>query len=136
MFGLVLLLLFDIFILIIFVVIGRLFYKTKPKTAYFIWCFTLYLLIRSIHYGNNRTEIGGDQYLDKFIGTFKIDISNSKYESLNIKDYNSLYLTVKKDHSFEFSKETPFFNSKTGHWQHMDDGDISWTEVSVGEMSA
>ena len=75
----------------------------------------------------------GDKTISDYVGTYKIDIYNSSYDSVDLTQYKDLKLFVKANKTFKFSIKTPLFTDTVGHWQHMDDGDISWTEISVGD---
>ena len=117
---------------IMFLVVGQLLHKKYSKIAYSFWGLALLLLISFIYTQNTRNTSLGDKDLDKYIGTYKINIQSSNYDFINLTEYNDLELNVNADHTFNFSRETPFFDNTSGKWRHMDDGDISWTEITVG----
>jgi len=119
-----------IFILLI---IGQLFYKKFPKISLTIFGLTVLLLIYFIYSFNTMNTRFGDKTISDYVGTYKIDIYNSSYDSVDLTQYKDLKLFVKANKTFKFSIKTPLFTDTVGHWQHMDDGDISWTEISVGD---
>ena len=132
MWGILGALIFSGLVFTILLIIGQLFYNKYPKTAYCIWGFTFLLLAYFIYSFNTKNESSGDKDLKKYVGNYELDIHNSNYDSINVKDYYDLVLIVRNDKTFKFSRETPFFDENFGHWQHMDDGDINWTEISIG----
>ncbi len=125
---------FIVFVAIVFLFIGQALYENYPKTASVIWGLTFLLSGYFIYNISTRNTRLGDRYSKDYLGNYKIDIYNSNYDSVNLRNYQDLILTVHKDHTFEFSKETPFFDSTIGHWQHIEGGDISWTEISIGSQ--
>lgn len=122
-------------IISILLIVGQLFYKRFPKVCFTIWGLTALLLFYFIYGFNTANSRFGDQAIDKFTGTYKIDIYQSSYDSLDLSNYNDLQLIVLSDKKFKFSYKTPFFKDTIGYWQHMDDGDISWTEISMGDKN-
>lgn len=123
------------FIILILLIVGQLFYKKFPKVSFTIWGLTVLLVFYFIYSFNTANPHFGDQVKNEYVGTYKIDIYQSTYDSLDLLKFNDLLLIVNGDKSFKFSYKTPFFNDTMGHWQHMDDGDISWTEISVGDKN-
>ena len=122
-------------IILILLIVGQLFYNKFPRVSLTIWGLTVLLLVYFIYSFNTANSRFGDQVKNEFVGTFKIDIYQSNYDSRDLKSYNDLLLIVKGDKTFTFSYKTPFFKDTIGYWQHMDDGDISWTEISVGDKN-
>jgi hypothetical protein len=120
-------------IILILLIIGQLFYNKRPKVSYSIWGLTVLLLFYSIYSFSTASSRFGDRTKNEYVGIYKIDIHNSSYDSIDLSMYNTLQLIVKDNKTFEFSYKTPFFTDTNGYWQHMDDGDISWTEISVGD---
>lgn len=119
-------------IILVLLVIGQLFYRRFPKVSYTIWGVTLALLVIVAYLSNTSTSRFGDRTLTQYTGTYTIDIAKSSYENIDLTEYKDLKLIVYENKTFRFSYKTPFFQYTTGYWQHMDDGDISWTEISVG----
>jgi hypothetical protein len=119
-------------IIFFLLVVGQLFYNKSPKLGLAIWGLTVLLLFYCIYSFNTAHSRRGDQAMNEYVGTYKIDIYQSAYDSVGLSNYKDLLLVVHGDNTFSFSNNTPFFRDTTGHWQHMDDGDISWTEISVG----
>ena len=122
-------------IILILLIVGQLFYKKSPRISLTIWGLTILLLAYFIYSFNTANSRFGDKSKNEFVGTFKIDINQSNFDSIDLKQYNDLLLFVKSDKTFTFSYKTPFFKDTMGYWQHMDDGDISWTEISVGDKN-
>ena len=120
-------------IIIILLIVGQLLYKKNPKLTYILWGSAVLLLAYFIYSFNTTNTRLGNLDKEKYVGTYKIDFYNSSYDSVDLSNYKDLFLAVKIDNTFEFSEKVPFFTDKTGHWQHMDNGDISWTEISVGD---
>ncbi len=121
-------------IIISLLTFGQILYKKYPKVAYVIWGIALLFLISLIYTQNTKNTSLGDKNMEQFVGTYKIDVFNSFYDSVDLSKYCDLLLIVNNDHTFHFSKASPFFDDVTGNWQHMDDGDISWTEISIGKQ--
>ena len=122
-------------VILILLIAGQLFYNKFLRVSLTIWGFTVLLLAYFIYSFSTANSRFGDQVINEFVGTFKIDINQSNYEGVDLKIYNELLLNVKGDNTFTFSHKTPFFRDTIGYWQHMDDGDISWTEISVGDKN-
>ena len=120
-------------IILVLLFVGQLFYNKFPKVSFSIWGLTVLLLFYFIYSFNTSNTHFGDKSLTNYVGTYKIDINNSSYDSIDLKQYTDLQLIVKADKTFKFSYKTPLFKDTIGYWQHMDDGDISWTELSVGQ---
>ncbi|CAN5407620.1 hypothetical protein BH10BAC2_BH10BAC2_43760 [soil metagenome] len=123
------------FIILVLLIVGQLFYNKFPKVCFTIWGLTVLLLFYFIYSFNTANTRFGDKALADYVGTYKIDIYNSSYDSVDLKEYTDLQLIVNANKTFKFSYKTPFFKDTIGHWQHMDDGDISWTELSIGKGS-
>lgn len=119
-------------IIIVLLLIGEAFYKRFPKVCFTIWGFTVLLLFYFIYSFNTSNTRLGDKEINNYVGTYKIDVNNSLYDSTELQQYYDLQLIVKADKTFTFSYEAPFFEDTVGHWQPMSDGDISWTEISLG----
>ena len=119
-------------IILSLLIVGQLFYNKSPKLGLAIWGLTVLLLFYFIFSFNTANSRRGDQSSNEYVGTYKIDINQSAYDSVELSNYKDLLLIVHGDNSFTFSYKPPFFGDTTGNWQHMDDGDISWTEISVG----
>jgi hypothetical protein len=122
-------------IILILLIVGQLFYNKFPRVSLTIWGLTVLLLAYFIYSFNTANSSFGDKVKNEFVGTFKIDIYQSNFDSTDLKNYSDLLLNVKGDKTFTFSYKTPFFKDTIGYWQHMDDGDISWTEISVGDKN-
>ena len=125
-------LIFSGLVIIFLLVVGQILYRKYPKTAYWIWGLTILISAYLLYSFNTKNISSGDKDLEKYVGNYEIDLYNSNYDGVNLQDYYDLLLTVNKNKTFKFSKETPFFDTSFGHWQHIDDGDINWTEISIG----
>ena len=121
--------------IIALLIVGQLLYRKSSKLAYTIWALTLVLFIYLIYSFNTANTRMGDLSKNEYIGTYKIAYASSSYDSIDLNNYKDLLLIVKADNTFEFSRQVPFFSACKGYWQHMDDGDISWTEISVGDKN-
>ena len=93
---------------LLMLLLGQLMYDTHRKIAHIIWSISLSLLIFFIYNFNNKNTQAGDENSQRFLGVYNIDISNSNYDNIDIADYYDLTLTVKADHGFVLSKESPF----------------------------
>lgn len=133
--GPLLAIIFSGLIILILFIIGQLFYNKRPKVSFIIWGLTVLLLFYFIFSFNADNSRFGDREKNDYVGTYKIDIYNSSYDSIDLSLYNTLQLVVKDNKTFKFSYKTPFFKDTMGYWQHIDDGDISWTEISVGDKN-
>jgi hypothetical protein len=122
-------------IILTLLIIGQLFYDKHPKVSFRIWGFTVLLLFYFIYNFSTANSRHGDRAIYLYVGIYKIDISNSTYDNIDLSLYNTLQLVVRADKTFEFSYKTPFFTNTRGHCQPMFDGDISWAEISVGDKN-
>ena len=133
--GLLVAVIFVGLIILILLFVGQAFYNKFPKVSYTIWGLTVLFLLYFVYSFNTANTRLGDKSINDYIGTYKIDTNSSSYDNIDLTNYYNLTLTVKTDKTFEFSYKTPFFKDTIGHWQHMDDGDISWTEISIGDRN-
>ena len=117
---------------LILLIAGQLLYKKFSKVAYGLWVCAGIFLIYFVWSLNSANHINGDRGKLDYVGTYKLDYKNSFYDNIDLSEYKDLLLVVNPNKTFEFTRKTPFFTNQEGKWQHIDDGDISWTEISVG----
>ncbi len=110
-------------------VLGQ-FFKGKLRLfRYIFWTIACLLLIGILinPFIKNRMERDGEKQI---IGIYRLDIDNSRFNNLNLKNYSDLILTAKDNNTFIINRLAPFFKSLTGKWNLKDDGDISFIECS------
>lgn len=133
MFGPLFGILFCTIIILTLLVVGQFLYNKFPKTAISIWIFSALLVVFFVYEYNTKNSRLGDAEIENYVGVYNIDIYNSNYDSIDLNQYYDLNLIVDKNKKFHFSYQTPLFKDTFGFWQPMSDGDISWTEISVGD---
>ena len=65
------------------------------------------------------------------VGVYRFDIESSKYDSVDLKNYSDLTMTVKPDNTFKINRATPFLKGVRGKWEYEDDGDIAFIKYSI-----
>lgn len=113
-------------------VAGQLLFKKFTKVAYSLWICAGIFIIYFVWSLDSANRVNGDWDKLNYVGRYKLDYKNSFYDSIDLSEYKDLLLIVNSNKTFEFTRKTPFFTNQKGEWQQMDDGDISWTEISVG----
>ena len=109
-------------ILIAFIIISLKLPHKLSIIKYLLWflsfCIVIFVfVITPLNVYNDRQE---SKYL---IGTYKLDINNSRYRHKNLSNFSSIVLTVKDDQTFTINKDAPFFKQNTGTWSYWMDGD-------------
>ena len=64
----------------------------------------------------------------KFYGTFKIDISKSRYDKIDLTKRKNLSLIVTPDNKFHFVGDTISFVKQAGTWRFTDNEDAGYLE--------
>jgi hypothetical protein len=78
-------------------------------------------------------------YFDKkeskyLIGSYNLDLKNSKFGDSDISKYSSLVLTLKD--SFSLSEVTPFFSKMNGTWRFHIDGDAEFIKCKFPDAKS
>jgi len=83
------------------------------------------IFISTVHY---------DKYESKYlIGTYVIDVKNSKFRNTDLSRFNSLTLNIKEDYTFSLNLQTPFFSERNGTWVYHIDGDAEFIRCKFSD---
>ena len=58
------------------------------------------------------------------VGVYKLDLTTSKFDTLNLNSFANLTLKIEEDYTFTINNTSPFFPSQTGTWDYNHDGDL------------
>jgi hypothetical protein len=109
-------------IILILLIVGQLFYNKFPRVSLTIWGLTVLLLAYFIYSFNTANSSFGDKVKNEFVGTFKIDIYQSNFDSTDLKNYSDLLLNVKGT----FLQRHNRLLATYGRWRYFVDRNICW----------
>ena len=96
-----------------------------------LWVLALFIigsLLSSCFFKKNSAEVKLEELIS---GTYILDSNTSDLSSYEVKEFKTLTLILRDDHTYAFSAAVPFLLKKEGAWYYEDDGEMGFAVLEV-----